>query len=175
MRWTVVHTYVWSTGACIAKVIIWEPDFCPKMENKGERIIASSSRDRQNTEEKFLHLTKGKDALKFSTEELMNWKGWQLWGFQFWEHLTDERSLTDCFAICQPCWIYFMSLDLSSHFLELFWLFCDCCFNYWPSKEISGRYNMPLQKQGRTHGIFIDLMWLVKTAPNCHYILHCKF
>lgn len=45
--WTVIHTYVWSTGACMAMVVFWEPELCSKIDNKGEGRI-----DRQQQKKK---------------------------------------------------------------------------------------------------------------------------
>lgn len=178
MWWTVIHIYVWRTGACIAKVIFWEPDFWSKMENKGEGIIASQQQKRQTKHGRGIPSLDWRERctevfyrrayeLKGLAAEglpvlraLYRWEG----SYRLFCHLSAMLNILHVFAF----------MDLPSHFLELFWLFCDCCVNYSPSNEVTGRYNMPLQKQG-THGIFIDLVWLVKAALNCCYILGCEF
>jgi len=50
MWWAVIHTCVWSTGACIAVLISWEhtSELCSKMESKGEgRIDSQQQKKRQ--------------------------------------------------------------------------------------------------------------------------------
>lgn len=154
MWWTVIHTYVWITGACIAMVIFWEPELCPKMENKGEgRTDSQQQKKRQAKHRREIPWLwpRGKLHWSFLQKSLGTEREDSCWASNFESTSALSSYLLNGLTIfpfvshvkyTSRLWVWVCLLI----FWNFFWLFCDCCFNYSPSKEITGRHSVTLQK-----------------------------
>lgn len=149
--WTVIHTYFWTTGACIAIVIFWEPELCPKMENKGARRTDTQQQKRRAKHRKEIPSLWPRGKMHQSLLQNCLWTARA--------NSNGASDLETTFAFLFSLLTRLTVFSSVSHVeytsglgiwvcLLTFWIFffCDCCFNYSASKEITGRHNMLLQK-----------------------------
>lgn len=120
-------------------------------------------------------MTKGQDALKFSAEEVMNWKGEHLWGFKFWEHLCPLILLTGLtifpfvshvkYTSCLWVWVRLLT----------FWNF----FGFYVVAVLTIRFQKKLLEDTTCHYSNREIVVFSQTGEsnsvNCCYTLLCKF